>query len=225
MDFTNEDLFNIVMIYSECHRVLQRTCDVFQQRFPQRPAINVRKLKRILKNLKEHGSFEVKKVRRQTVINEENTITVLAYFHALPSNSIFDAVRDLGLGYSSIQKILKRNNFFPYKIDIVQFLKDTDFQRRIQFCEWLLTKTQEDDNFLKTIIWSDESKFTKNGIFNRRNSHLWALEKPTEARVSNFQESWSFNVYCAIKDNEVAVLKFYDGNLNGSLVFYSNKKF
>ena len=225
MDFTNEDLFNIVMIYSECHRVLQRTCDVFQQRFPQRPAINVRKLKRILKNLKEQGSFEVKKVRRQTVINEENTITVLAYFHALPSNSIFDAVRDLGLGYSSIQKILKRNNFFPYKIDIVQFLKDTDFQRRIQFCEWLLTKTQEDDNFLKTIIWSDESKFTKNGIFNRRNSHLWALEKPTKARVSNFQESWSFNVYCAIKDNEVAVLKFYDGNLNGSLVFYSNKKF
>src|ERR1700712_5320216 len=114
---------------------------------------------------------------------------------------------------------------FPYKIDIVQFLKDTDFQRRIQFCEWLLTKTQEDDNFLKTIIWSDESKSTKIGIFNRRNSHLWALEKPTEARVLNFQESWFFNVYCAIKDNEVAVLKFYDGNLNGSLVFYSNKKF
>lgn len=215
MVFTNEDYLNLIQIYGE-FKFLERTCDVFHQRYPEKPMPNKKLLRRILENLKSNGAFKsnIKKDRPITE-NENNNVMVLAYFNAYPRNSINDAVRDIGLNWSSIQRILNRNKFHPYKIKIVQHLKETDFAKRTEFCEWLWLRQQENNNFLNTIIWSDESKFTKNGMFNRHNSHFWASENPRDIRLGGFQESWAFNAYCAIKNSSVLVVKFYEENLNG----------
>jgi len=215
MVFTNEDLFKLVLIYGQC-TFLQRTCDVFHQRYPDKPVPTAKMLRKILENLKNHGSFKTKIKKHRPVIDDDNTnVTVLAYFIAYPRNSISDAERDIGFKYSSIQRILKKNKFKPYKINIVHHLKETDFPRRIQFCEWLWLRYMENNDFLSQIIWSDESKFTKNGMFNKHNEHFWASENPRAIQETNFQDSWSFNVYCAIKDSRIIILKFYDENLNG----------
>ncbi|KAJ8957192.1 hypothetical protein NQ318_007754 [Aromia moschata] len=57
--------------------------------------------------------------------------------------------------------------------------------------------------------------FTKHGVFNRRNSHYWSNYNVHPFRERNFQESWQFNAYCAIRNYGVVALEFYQDNLNG----------
>jgi len=71
--------------------------------------------------------------------------------------------------------------------------------------------------FLDEIIWSDEAKFTKNGLFNRQNLRYWSDTNLHVFREENFQESWQFNVYCAVRNDGVVALEFYETNLNGKL--------
>ncbi|KAJ8954596.1 hypothetical protein NQ318_003127 [Aromia moschata] len=69
--------------------------------------------------------------------------------------------------------------------------------------------------FFDNIIWSDEAKFTKNGVFTRHNSHYWSDYNVHPFRERNFQESWQCNAYCAIRNDGVVALEFYQDNLNG----------
>ena len=49
---------------------------------------------------------------------------------------------------------------------MTQHLSEDDPDRRQQFCEWALTKVNEDENF-STKIFSDEANFYVNGEVNR----------------------------------------------------------
>lgn len=44
----------------------------------------------------------------------------------------------------------------------MQYLKLCDLPLRVEFCGWFLIKTQEDENCINKVIWSDEAKFSKN---------------------------------------------------------------
>lgn len=101
----------------------------------------------------------------------------------------------------------------PYKFTKVQALKLEDYQRRVQFCETILIRIQEDPNFLKKIIWTDEAKFSREGIFNRRNEHFWADQNPHVVKEMGFQEKFSFNVFGLLKDDKIEY-HIYEGSLN-----------
>ena len=99
-----------------------------------------------------------------------------------------------------------------YKYTKVQCLKPEDYPQRVLFCENLLVHIQEDQQFLRKIIWTDESKFSREGVVNRKNTHYWAKENPHVTRDSSFQEYFGFNVFCLMMDNKIRYL-FYDENL------------
>lgn len=216
--FTNEDYLNLILIHGECGKVIQRTLRCFQQRYPDRPKPSKDTVQRIMKNLIDSGSFKKKVVNKARPVtqNEDNQINVIAYFTAHPSASVKDAERDLGIKKSSILKILHNFKFHAFSLTRVHNVKETDYEKRIEFCETMLLKLQENNNFLDNFIWSDEAKINKNGIFNRRNIHYWSNANPHVCRERNFQESWSFNIYCAIKNDSILVLYIYNENLTGT---------
>lgn len=216
LELNNEDYLNLLLIHGECDRVVTRTCALFAIRYPDRPRPTRDTVKRILSNLTQFGCFKAKVKKVKPVVNNiDNEINVLGYYAAYPEASLRCGARDLGVPMTSIQRILKKHKFHPYSFSLVQSLKETDYNKRIEFAEFMLIKCQEDNEYLKNIIWCDESKFTKNGMFNRHNSHYWSEENQHLTRVRGFQERWNFNVFCAIRDNQVVALHFYDGNLNG----------
>lgn len=175
--------------------------------------MNVKKFRRIYNNFLEFGTFKATKINPSPVTgNENNEITVLAYFEAYPRASIYTAVYDIGISYSSIERILWKHKMHNYKFTKVQALHPEDAGNRVQFCEMILTHIQEDDFFLKKIIWTDESKFSREGIFNRHNCHIWANQNPHAIRESGFQDKFSFNVFCLLKDN-MFYYHIYDGTL------------
>lgn len=94
-------------------------------------------------------------------------------------------------------------------------MKPEDFRKRIDFCEEMIVRLQENPDFFKRIIWTDEAKFSKEGIFNRRNLHNWAQQNPHAVRESNFQNKFSFNVFCLLVDNTFKY-HIYEENLNSN---------
>lgn len=214
--FTNDDFLNLIIIYGECNRIVERTCRVFAERYPNRPNATGDIVRRLLKNCRQFGQFKTKINKNKPLVdNDINEINVLGYFTASPNASIRDCERDLTLSTRTIHRILKKHKWKPFSYHLVQHLQLGDLPRRVEFCEWFLMKTQEDENFIKKVIWCDEAKFSKNGLFNRHNSHFWSNENPHVSRERYFQDRWSFNVFCAIKDDKILALKFYDENLNG----------
>ena len=55
--------------------------------------------------------------------------------------------------FKTIQRIMKKVNWHPFKISHVQKLEPEHHAMRMDFCQWLLSKS---DDFLQKVIWSDE---------------------------------------------------------------------
>ena len=74
---------------------------------------------------------------------------------------------------------------------------------------------QVQPTFLVDVMWTDETYFSGNGMYNRLYTHYWALENPklfTDAQHQVF----GIHVWCAIYSNKLIGPIFYDGILTGA---------
>lgn len=90
-----------------------------------------------------------------------------------------------------------------YSFIVLQAFRPGDNIKRVEFCEFLLVKMQEDQHFLSKIIWTDEAKFTRDGVINRHNLHHWAQQNPRAIREAHFQNTFSYNVFVLIMNGQV----------------------
>ncbi|KAJ8955739.1 hypothetical protein NQ318_008611 [Aromia moschata] len=56
----------------------------------------------------------------------------------------------------------------------------------------------DNPNFIQKILFSDESRFTNLGLFNRNNLRNWAIDNPRLIRESRYQERFGFNVWLGL---------------------------
>lgn len=70
----------------------------------------------------------------------------------------------------SIRRVLKNAKFHPFKINLVQELVVDDFDRRVEFCDIMMQKIDENPEFINRIVFSDEATFVLDGTVNRHNS-------------------------------------------------------
>lgn len=96
-------------------------------------------------------------------------------------------------------------------------LTNLDFDNRVQFCRFLLHTDVDDPDFLSSILWTDESKFTKEGILNLHNLHHWSPkdQNPHLIRQRSFQRRFSVNVWAGVIGNHVIGPHYFPDNLNG----------
>lgn len=75
----------------------------------------------------------------------------------------------------------------------------------------------EDGQFLRSILWTDESKFTREGILNLHNLHQWAPkdQNPRAIRQASFQIKFNVNVWAGVIGNRLIGPHFLPENLNG----------
>ena len=109
----------------------------------------------------------------------------------------------------------------PYKLQKVQALKPADYPFRVDYSRWVLNRRAENPEFLFPVLWTDEATFTEGGLFNSRNSHIWAHENPRGVRVHNFQDKFAVNVWAGIVGNWLIGQYLLPSRLNGEnyLVF------
>src|ERR1043166_8520185 len=113
----------------------------------------------------------------------------MQHFVLNPHTSTRKVAEEVGISQSTVERILKRHCWRPYKAHLVQDLSGQDFQRRIDFCLWLEAMEQLDPGFCGKILWSDEASFSRSGVVNRHNCHYWAAENPHWTVTAHFQVS------------------------------------
>lgn len=127
------------------------------------------------------------------------------------------AALQLQVSQTKIIKALKRDNRKAFHFRPVQNLLPGDAEKRTHFCNWILEKHRQDPHFLHRVLWTDESNFTRTGIVNFHNLHIWAHENPYEIRPSSFQHEFSFNVWLGVLHNTICGPYFLPHRLNSVL--------
>jgi hypothetical protein len=61
-------------------------------------------------------------------------------------------------------------------------------------------------NFARNILFTEECSFSREGMYNTHNWHLWADENPNIIGVRGFQEKFSTNVWAGIIDDRLVIL-------------------
>lgn len=60
--------------------------------------------------------------------------------------------------------MMKSLNLHIYRPCLLQALNEDDFDRRVEFTEWIQIMSEADTHFLRSILWTDEATFKTNGL-------------------------------------------------------------
>ena len=140
---------------------------------------------------------------------------VLDMFSEDPTQSTRSAGRQIGTNHMRVWKILKESGQQPYHYLRVQSLMPGDYIARVEFCQWVRDKVQEDGEFLKRVLFTDECSFTRTGLFNCHNEHIWSSDNPLAIKESHFQHRWRINVWAGILDDKIIGPYFLNNIMNG----------
>lgn len=206
-NFTFNEYADMYMVYGFCNGNANLAEEEYRIRFPNRrhPSGNV--FRRLDQRLRETGSFNVTRAnagrprQRRTIQVEEE---ILGVVQQDPSVSTRQLASTFNIPSNrTVHSVLRENLLHPYHVNKVQPLYENDNRHRLNFCNGILNRIQEDGNFLRCILWSDESMFTRDGVFNTHNFHHWADENPHVFREYGHQRKFSVNVWLGIINHRV----------------------
>ena len=105
---------------------------------------------------------------------------------ATPKKSVRRRSAELGVSQSSVHRILRHDlKMKPYHISVHQGLIPENALQRRTMCAWFLRQVREEEDFLRSVWFSDEAHFYLSGTVNSRNYVHWVSERPDEVIESN----------------------------------------
>lgn len=221
-NFSARDYGNMLMCYGEARGNARQALRIYVERYPgirhpTDPRVITRAYQRVLDNQPVVPQIEGagRPIRNRAADN------ILAVVRQNPRLGIRTAARLLRNRYRTrvshwtVHRILRRDRQRAYRTHKVQALLPIDRVRRVTYCRWLQQQHVAIPTFAANVIWTDESTFTRNGMWNRRNSHIWAHSNPFALQQTGHQTRWSVNVWAGIFKNRVIGPIFLPERLNG----------
>lgn len=220
--FTNEEYADILICYGYCNCVSARARDEYISRYPGRRVPDASVFNRAYRRLRETGTVSRRRTDlgrpRVNNIEEEQDNEIIRRFRLDPTTSTHAVARALGLSPWKVWYTVNTVGLYPYHYTPVHVIEEGDPVRRLDFCRFMLNADLEDPSFLRNILWTDESKFSKDGITNYHNAHYWAPKaqrNPNVKRIKGSQRRFSLNVWMGIISNHLVGPYFLPENLNG----------
>jgi hypothetical protein len=218
MNFLTEEMVDMVYILGECHGNCLLATRLYKARYPERRQPTKRAVNKLRQRFDANGSVKYVPARKEKrVLTQENELSVLTAVVEDPHRSTSDVSKLLNISETSVRRILKNNKFHAYHIQLHQELNENDFNRRILFCQWMISKLDHEPNFLQYVLFSDEATFHNNGFVNRHNFHYYDNTNPHFTRFIDHQHRWSLNVWGAVLGPYVIGPYFFDGHLNSQM--------
>lgn len=219
-NYSFNDYTDMLLILGECRGNSQAAAKRYATKFPNRNKPNRRTFLAVERRCRETGYVKPRNLNcgrkrtARTVDNEENVLEIL---HDNPTISTRRLAAQTNISHSVVWRIAKDQQLHPYHLRQVQDILPQDRGVRVQFCEWLLDRHNRNHNFMSRIIFTDEASFTRSGVFNMRNSHVWAEENPRATRITHYQHSFKINVWAATLKNRIIGYHIFPGNLNANV--------
>lgn len=213
-NWTKDQLIFITTAYFSQGKSITRAQRTFQKEYKVKTSPSKKIVLRCLKNFSSSGNLDKKKSkgRSVSVTTASNLEKAKQIIEEKRNVSLRHLSQQLGTSYGSAHTIVKKKLFLhPYKIQICQKLQPGDFDRRVQFCEWLLQKL-EDPDFLGGLIMSDEAHFSLSGYVNKQNMRFWAKENPMEIKDVPLH-SERVTVWCGFMEGCIIGPYFFENDI------------
>lgn len=218
MNYSTQELIDMVYTLGECHKNCFLASRVYREKFPDRRSPDLRTFQKLRERFDRTGTVKYEKLlRAKTVTTAENGFNVIASAVEDPHSSTAELSSSLEISQSSVKKILKQNGFHPYRMQVCHGLSATDYQNRVNFCHWALSKIEENPEFFNLVLFTDEATFHSNGRANRKNFHYYADTNPHFVRPVDQQHRWSINVWGGTVAGRVIGPHFFNGHINGPI--------
>ncbi|XP_023311192.1 uncharacterized protein LOC111692289 [Anoplophora glabripennis] len=209
--YTIEQRAQIVELYFSNQRSIVLTQRAYRRYFNVRVGPSESTINRLVANFRQQGA--VRNLpgagRRRTVHTDDNIERVQESIREDGETSTRRRSTQLGLSRGSLQRILHTIRMFPYKIQLVQELKPTDYQQRLDYAIYFRQKAEENHDFIHNLIMSDEAHFQLNGFVNRQNCRIWATENPRVVQQRQLHPL-KCTVWCGISSERIIGPYFFE---------------
>lgn len=204
--YSNPEMIDMLECYFTNGKISRRAREAYGRKFPNRLLPNGRTFLRIVQRLRDHGSFHSNIVDNGQVTNrrmDDTLENILDDVQQHPETSTRRLALRYSVSQSTVERSLRDEGMYPFHLQKIQALFPTDFSKRIDFCEWLLRQHSENNDFLRYILFTDEAGFTREGVFNCHNTHIWAVENPYGTREIDKQHRFAVNIWAGIVNDRM----------------------
>lgn len=191
---------------------------IYAQRFPHRQHPGHKVFIAVHNRLRETGNL----TRNMPGAGRPRSVRTVAFEEAVlqhvednPSTSTRAIANTMNANKTTVWSVLHEQLLHPFKVERVQALEPGDYPLRAECARWFLDKEVESPNFLRRVLFTDESSFTREGVVNVKNKHVWAQENPHEILQNNYQVKFSVNVWAGIVNDTLIGPYLLPNRLNG----------
>lgn len=202
--YTNAEQVDMLLVFGFCQGNGRESIRVYRERFPNRRVPNHQTFANIERRLRENGSFQSRNAdrgRQRTTRTADLEEQILDRVEEDPKISTRRLGLELQVPKSIVHDVLKEQLLHPYHVQQVQDLLPIDPERRLAFCQFIQDQRIQNANFSRKILFTDEASFTRSGITNVHNEHVYAVENPHATKVTHYQHEFKINVWAGVIDN------------------------
>lgn len=207
--YTYGEQTDMLLVLGYCEGNCRRSVRVYRERFPNR---------RLPDLIRETGSFApvfANCGRPRVIRTPEVEEVILNTVEENPEVSTRHVALQVGVSKNVVHRVLKDQLLHPYHVQTVQELLPIDPDARLAFCRSIQERRAEDINFHKKILFTDEACFTRRGMINLHNEHVYADENPHVTKERHFQHEFRRNVWAGIIDSYLIGPVILPNRLNG----------
>lgn len=207
---------NIIKWYHQGHS-LRNITNLFHGRYLSRPSTET--VSRIIKHFESHGCITPRRHKRQRAQLRNNDVRNLLICAAVEQNSTATSAaiaEELSTSATTVRRVLKINHYTSYKFKKANEIFPEDTEKRLQFCQEMIDRQNDDPEFFEKILFTDESTFALRRCNNSSLNRYWSTKNLHKTYVAGTQYPQKLNVWVGLLGNHIIGPFFIDGNLNSN---------
>lgn len=217
-NYTYSEQVDMLLVYGFCQGNGRESVRVYRERFPNRRVPNHQTFANIERRLREHGRFEPRNAdrgRERTTRIAEVEEEILDRIEGNPKLSVRPLGLELAVPKSTVHEVIREQLLHPYHVQTVQELLPIDPERRLDFCHFIQNQRNQDPNFHRKILFTDEASFRRSGMTNLHNEHVYSDQNPHATKVAHHQHEFAINIWAGVIDNFIIGPVVIPNRLNG----------
>jgi hypothetical protein len=136
------------------------------------------------------------------VLTEETLDEIGATLAHSPRKSLARLAQQAQVLKTTAWKAIKNLHLWPYKITQVQVIEESDYGRRMHFCNWFLQAVHDGILDPKLTFFTDEAWFHLSWYINAQNNRYWSSINPRQTFEVPLHDQ-KIGVWCAITASRI----------------------
>ena len=147
-------------------------------------------------------------------VSEEKQAEIVGAFGDDPTTSQRKVAIQCETSLSTVNRVLKKQEIRPWKFTVVQEMKDTDPEKRVDFCNYVLEQNLNAPDWSNNIVFSDEATFHLNGNVNLHNCFYYSNENPHQILEKGMKSQY-VTIWAMVSYRHGIIHHVFTGSVNG----------